>query len=431
MIPAAVRPDARYRIVDEGRIVDLIVLNGYARESPAWGREQATRDAREALGRWIAAGLPFARSQDGTRRFDPAEVLNFMKFIGARDGDPFWEQCFVATARGIILEFHHSDHAAAVPPSPTALPSQPFRVAFEREFDLDGGERGARTLLRLPLPLEDHTLRDLKVVTVAPPQVEVEFTVAPGRLDARLAGTHRGAITLGVELSFNAYPTVATPTSTSLAAPEIDLYTRWAEGLINVSPRVQALAAKLAGNLAESRAAVMRFWSFMLDELTIGVLHYDELNPAHPIDWVLESGWYDCQMGSALLIALCRARGIPARMASGYFLYPASPTPHYWVEVWLDHAGWTSLDTICADLSVGGRDAPWRDYFFGCLDYRMKTQCLPRVFNHNPGMPFPPAWHMLTSADGMGIDVSFFANDTGTLVYRDRIAVRYGASAMP
>ena len=352
-----------------------------------------------------------------------------MKFIGTRDGDPFWEQCFVATARGIILEFHHSDHAAAFPPSPTALPPQPFRVTFEREFDLDGGKRGARTLLRLPLPLEDHALRDLKVVAVAPPQVEVEFTVAPGRLDARLAGTHRGSITLGVELSFNAYPTLATATSTSLAPPEIDLYTRWAEGLINVSPRVQALAAQLAGNLAESRAAVMRFWSFMLDELAIGVLHYDELDPAHPIDWVLESGWYDCQMGSALLIALCRARGIPARMASGYFLYPASPTPHYWVEVWLDHAGWTSLDTICADLSVGGRDAPWRDYFFGCLDYRMKTQCLPRVFNHNPGMPFPPAWHMLTSADGTGVDVSFFANDTRTLVYRDRIAVRHGSSA--
>ena len=119
-----------------------------------------------------------------------------------------------------------------------------------------------------------------------------------------------------------------------------------------------------------------RFWNFMLDELAIGVLHYDELDPAHPIDWVLESGWYDCQMGSALLIALCRVRGIPARMASGYFLYPASPTPHYWVEVWLDH-GW--LDVAGHDLR--GSLGPWTRRTVAQLFLRM-----PRL-SHEDAMP--------------------------------------------
>ena len=430
MVPVAVRPDARYRVVDEARIIDLVALAGWAREIRHGERGPPARGAVEALDRWIAAGLPFTQSREGKRRFDPAEVVNFMKFTGARDGDPFWEQRFVATGRRMILDFHRPDNRSDGLPSPGALPAENFRVRFDRQFDLDDRNHGARTLLRLPLPLEDRALRDLKIATIAPPDVEVEFTTGPGRLDARLSNAPRGSITLGVELSFTAYPTVTTSAVTSLAAAELDLYTRWSEGLIKVSPRVRSLAAQLADHLQEPRAIVARFWNFMLDELAIGVLHYDELDPAHPIDGVLESGWYDCQMGSALLIALCRERGIPARMASGYFLYPASPTPHYWAEVWLDHGGWMSLDTICADLSVRGRDAPWRDYFFGSLDYRMKTQVLPRMFNHNPGMPFPPAWHMLTCADGTSVDVSFFANDTGALVYRDRIAVRQGGNAM-
>ena len=115
MVPVAVRPDARYRVVDEARIIDLIALAGWAREIRRGERDAATRGAVEALDRWIAAGLPFTQSPEGKRRFDPAEVINFMKFVGARDGDPFWEQRFVATGRGMILDFHRSDDAVGCP----------------------------------------------------------------------------------------------------------------------------------------------------------------------------------------------------------------------------------------------------------------------------------------------------------------------------
>jgi hypothetical protein len=56
----------------------------------------------------------------------------------------------------------------------------------------------------------------------------------------------------------------------------------------------------------------------MIDELACGPVHYDQVTPATPCDWVLESGWYDCQLGSAFLVALARARGIPARIVGGY-----------------------------------------------------------------------------------------------------------------
>ena len=426
MIPIAIRADARYRIVEESRIVDLLVLCGWAREVRRGERAPAEQAAAAVLDRWIGAGLPFARSDDGSRRFDPAEVINFMKYVALRNGDRFWEERFIATARALTLEFHALESASGALPSPTTLPGERFSVTLRREFDLANVEPGARTLLRLPLPLEDYALRNLKIRTIAPPDIDVDFTIEPGRLDARLATAPRRAITLGVLVSFTAHPTMSGAPAAPLAASEIELYTRPSEGLIKVSPRIRALAAELAGAEPDPWKVVPRFCHFMLDELTVGVLHYDELDTSNPTDWALETGWLDCQLGSALLIALCRARDIPARMASGYLLYSANPTQHYWTEIWSDARGWVPFDTMCLDLSVRGRDTSWRDYFFGCLDYRMKTQCLPRLFNQNPGMPFPPAWHMLTRADGDGIEIGFYANDSGALVYRDRVSVRRG-----
>ena len=138
----------------------------------------------------------------------------------------------------------------------------------------------------------------------------------------------------------------------------------------------------------------------------------------------MDTGWFDCHLGSALLVALCRATDIPARLVSGYLLYPASPSYHYWAEAWVDGRGWVPMDLVCSDLSARGRDARWRDYFLGCLDYRMKTQCLPRLFDRTPTVRFPAAWHILPRPREDGAEIGFFARDSGELIYRDQISVR-------
>jgi len=103
-------------------------------------------------------------------------------------------------------------------------------------------------------------------------------------------------------------------------------------------------------------------------------IHYDQLDPVCPADWALKQGWYDCQLGSALLVALCRARQIPARMVSGYVLQVTAPTYHTWLEAWIDGRGWVPFDLASWDLSVCDRDERWRHYYFGCLDHRMAVQ---------------------------------------------------------
>jgi transglutaminase superfamily protein len=151
------------------------------------------------------------------------------------------------------------------------------------------------------------------------------------------------------------------------------------------------------------------------------VIHYDEVDRNYPGDWVVENGWYDCQLGSSLLAALCRARRIAARLVRGYLLYPKGPCWHYWAEFWDDSRGWVPVDTIAASLSVGGRDRRWRDYFFGQLDYRMKTECLPRLFTGNPTIRFPPVWHLRGRPLDAGVETGVFDTDSGAPIYRDQV----------
>jgi len=59
----------------------------------------------------------------------------------------------------------------------------------------------------------------------------------------------------------------------------------------------------------------------------------------------LASGIGCAQDLAHLMLACCRARGVPARCVSGYFAVGGGEAvaPHAWVDVWAEH-GWVSLD---------------------------------------------------------------------------------------
>jgi hypothetical protein len=422
--PLGIRGDARYRVVDEARIVEVLLLHGWGFEIRAGERAAAERAAIAALAHWIALGLPFEIAADGMRRFDPAEVVNFCRWSSRHRGDRIWEERFLANGRRLIASHHRTSAPPDAPLLPDALGPRRFTVTLRREFVVGAARRGKRRLLRLPLPLEDAALTDLSVTPLLPCDVAPDIAIAPGRLDARIVAPERPTIVLGVEASFTARPTISGPPRAPLATADRELYTRPDEGLIRTSPRIRALADELGGTAREPLALVERFWNHLLDDLTWGVVHYDELDPAAPIDWVLDTGWFDCQLGSALLVALCRAKGIPARLVGGYLIAPTSPSYHFWAEVWLDDRGWAPFDSVCSDLAAGAPHGAWRHYFFGRLDYRMKTQCLPRIFNLSPSVRFPRSWHALAQPDGDGVEIATIDNDTGALVYREWLRVQ-------
>jgi hypothetical protein len=414
--------DARRRVADEASIVALVALHGWAIEMRRGERERADREARAALERWIGLGLPYARAPDGARRFDPVEVIGFFKHAGRALGDAFVPRA-VAQSRALVLAFHDGTPSVDAPPRADALPRTRFVVELERTFDISRGTRGDPLLLRVPVPVDDGTLDSVEIDCTGPADAKVD--VAPGRLDARLPHPGTATIGVGVRVAFGSDPSRRGAERGRLDDEQAALYTRPSEGLIKVSARVANLAARLAGDAREPIDQLRRFVDFLTDELTIGAVHYDRLDRAAPLDTVLDARWCDCQMASALLVALCRARGIPARLVSGYLLTPATPSGHFWAEAWVD-SRWLPFDSAAADLAAGGRDAPWRDYYFGRVDHRMTTQILPRTFNLAPSVRLPPLWHTLQRLEGDRVAQTTFDDATGALVFRDRIAVRRG-----
>ncbi len=73
-----------------------------------------------------------------------------------------------------------------------------------------------------------------------------------------------------------------------------------------------------------------------------------------------------CQDHAHLMLAICRARGLPARYVSGYvFVEDAAETAsHAWVDIWLNGAGWIAIDAshACYASERYCRVAVGRDY---------------------------------------------------------------------
>jgi transglutaminase-like putative cysteine protease len=73
-----------------------------------------------------------------------------------------------------------------------------------------------------------------------------------------------------------------------------------------------------------------------------------------------------CQDHAHLMLACCRARGVPARYVSGYIEPGEVPhgASHAWVDVWLEGLGWTSVDVTHATFAseIFCRLAVGRDY---------------------------------------------------------------------
>jgi hypothetical protein len=414
--------DARYRSIDEARAIEMLTAHGWRFDVAAGRRAAAEQAARAALNRCVVLGLPHRLSANGERLFDPAEMCNFIAWSQRRLGERTWEEQCVSGARRDLWQWHPDDVDCNRPPDLDALGARRFAITIRRTFNLEGRRPGERVRLRLPLPLEDASLSDLQVQFLPSPDAPALTSFAPARLDALLAAPGGGQVCIGVRATFIARRTVPEP-GAGLDPADTALYTRPSEGLIKISERVGDLAAQLAAREGDPLTLVRRFWTFMIDTLACGMIHYDALDPTRPLDWVLERGWYDCQVGSALLAALCRARKIPARLVTGYMLHVTMPAFHTWMEAWIEGLGWLPFDLESWELSVGGRDAAWRDHYFGQLDYRMVVERPPRLFGGLGAVRLPAAWHMLTAQNDRGATVWFEDLDTGALVYREDIEV--------
>ena len=409
-----IRTGTQYRTVGEAQIVDMLLVAAFVYELQAGQRSRAIAAVESALQTWISLGLEFRTSDTGERSFDPVEVVNFMKWAGFNGLDRFWTDHFVNTGRAFYREWR-----AAAPSPTTRLEPARFTVMLRRSFDLSRLDRGQKLRLRLPLPLSCCS-DDIEVSPVISGELSSRLTRSDGRLDIQLAAPDQPMVEVAAQISFTTTGRSRDNIEGTLPADQTELYLRPNEGLIRVTPRVQALSHTLGGTGRSPLAVVTALWNYLIEELMCGMVHYDRVDAEAPGDWALDAGWYDCQLGSSLFVAMCRAQGIPARIMSGYMLYRLAPGFHYWTEVWIDGQGWIPFDFLTWDLSQGGRDAAWRAAFAGSIDYRMVTQCFPLEFTGPMSVRFPQAWHLLNAPSADGMEIRFTELD-GQLIYCDRI----------
>jgi len=418
--------DSRFRLTSAQESADFLVAIGMQFACPGAPSAEFLSAAQIVLQRWVTLGLPYAQTPDGEKLFDPIELRNFAKRADLHCGDPFWREAMAQSSKRLVLEHHFpgEDWRGALPAAPPVaglLKPRRFQLRLARWFNPAYVPQADTARLRLPAPIEDAALSNLHVKLIEPASDRIlRQTRGPGRLEVVVSSS--GDLRVCAEYEFTVRPSPVPAVAPQITAPERELWLNGQEGYIRLTPRILALAAGLAAGETDPWRVVRRFWMHIHDVVTIGILRYADIDVAAPLDWLLGHGIADCNLSASLLVALCRASGIPARMTSGFPLFPAMPTYHYWAEIWFEDAGWTPFDTFGFDLIRRGEDSPWRDLFWGQIDYRAKVECLPRVFAGHSPLRIPPHWHMRAAKIDGGGQLRLENSLTAEPVFIDDIA---------
>ena len=102
------------------------------------------------------------------------------------------------------------------------------------------------------------------------------------------------------------------------------------------SAYIKGIADKIGGNTREE--IVSNIYKYLNDNMT-----YTFVTGAPSAIAALRSKHGRCVHYAAAIVALCRAKGIPARVVTGDILRDKN-TPHTWVEVYYDEYGWVNYD---------------------------------------------------------------------------------------
>jgi hypothetical protein len=393
-------------------MVDLLVLGGWAVSSNEGEAAANRRAAAETLDDLMALGLGYHTGSSGAPQFDPAEVVNTLKWAGILGRHAFWRDRWIAKGRRM------ADDLAALE-TPLSV-----NAVLTRRFNLRHCIAGARSRLILPLPISASGVRILEV-RPAPVDGGVTPLVGEGRVTTDLDVGTRSECLLAARVDM----VIDGPPVPTRQGETLDLWLRPSEGFIRVSPAIAALAQRLSAGCSPG-ACIEAFWRYLMERFCLGVVRYDAFDLESALDWVLATQWFDCLLGSALLAALCRARGIPARLVGGNFLYPEGPTPHHWMEAWLGDRGWVPIDLAGWDLSAGGEDDPWAARYLGGWEPRLVNQRLPRVFPGAMSVRFPRSWQSVARNQGQGVETRYEDVGDGALIFADEIAVTVAGSGV-
>ncbi len=398
-------------VVGADEVIEQLVIQCWLFQARGGDRTGARRQAELALERLLARGLPCEHGPRGLR-LDPYAAANMIKTRAGELDDDSWAAWLATTRR----------NAVSLPPEP-----QLYELSMRREWHSYARTPGRPVVLRIPLPSR-HSQRGPAVVEMVEPRgVEAEIRETPGRVEIRLdAARCEGPVVVDIRVAFVSGDTrdpqtPAAPLGAPVAADE-QLWLRDREGLIVTTRPVADLAAALAGNCSDAREYLHAVWRWLMSELTFGDWHRADMDAGDPLGWLLKTRRADCFLGSSLLIALCRARGIPARLVTGFLLHPANVGPHSWAEVRLAPGLWIPFDFGSWCYSAGNPDDPqWGNFYRGRIDARLLAETAPREFTGWGSAAPPERWYRLESLDGERIVHTLHSLPDNRLFRRDTL----------
>ena len=109
-------------------------------------------------------------------------------------------------------------------------------------------------------------------------------------------------------------------------------------------PEIQRIAKSITGR--NEVEIVNAIYEYITDNMTYGKYNKHDLGILQFLK--LKTG--DCSEYSDLFVALCRAKGIAAKVMTGYTTKFDNTPRHAWVEVYLESFGWVPFDPTMGDV---------------------------------------------------------------------------------
>ena len=181
--------------------------------------------------------------------------------------------------------------------------------------------------------------------------------------------------------------------------PEFGYFLRQKKPHVLFEPQIIALAREIVGAEHNPYVIARQLYDWMSENIQYSYAR--EYSTLRNISlYTCTHRYGDCGQQALLFITLCRSQGIPARLQSGWVLYPMLTDLHDWVEIYLEPYGWIPVDVNFAQMieqDVTGltreQKNKLKDFYFGGLDaYRL-------VVNSDHGYPHYPGKESFRSDD--------------------------------
>lgn len=122
-------------------------------------------------------------------------------------------------------------------------------------------------------------------------------------------------------------------------------YTRPEEYIESNNNKIKQIASSINGR--NELETVTRIYKFVLKNMS-----YDSYNPKDVgAELALTRKQGDCSEYTDLMIALCRAKNIPAKVNIGYTSHHTNTPKHAWVDVYIKNLGWVPFDPTLGDYT--------------------------------------------------------------------------------